>query len=66
MAKVIKTNKFVRTATKRDQATGRFVVESSAIEGVKITKRDLKSPAPATGQSPKIAPRRQQTKSPKA
>jgi hypothetical protein len=57
MAKITKVNPHVNTAAKRNVATSRFVRQSSAIEGIEITQKDLvppKSvPKPAKTTSPR-------------
>lgn len=45
MAKITKVNQHLNTPAKRNMAIDRFVIQSSAIEGIKVTDEGLKLPA---------------------
>jgi hypothetical protein len=58
MAKITKVNPHVNTAAKRNAATSRLVRQSSAIEGIEITQKDLVPPKSASKPARTTSPRK--------
>lgn len=58
VAKVIDVNPHLNTEAKRKAALIRFVIQSSAIEGIQVTEQDLSAEWPKTSSPAKKGQRR--------